>query len=228
MDIKLAVALPLFNDREYSQFWDSFLIMEKPERFSYLRPDFPGRMDATRNILVKSALEKGCSHIIFMDTDQIYPSNTIPKLFQTLEACNCKVAGTVVYRRYIPFEPLVFTIEEGGLVRVDYEKIYQQEFLKVDAIGAGCVLYDLDIFRAIPSPWFEDQTHIVDEKTKRRGPGEDIGFCYKLREYGFEIFLNTSLDIGHISTLNINKAFFHVLSLIQKAVRQPPLTIEKE
>lgn len=220
MDLKLAIALPLTNDREYADFWDSFIIMEKPERFIFLRPEYPGRIDCVRNILVQGALDRGASHILFMDTDQVFPVNTIPKLFETIELTGAKVVGTVVYRRYAPFDPLVFEIDEGGVKKIQFEKIYMQEHLKVDATGAGCILYDLDVFRTIPKPWFEDKSDTFDEEKKKHGPGEDVGFCYKLRDYGFEIWVNTSLDIGHLSKLNVNKGFYQLFRAMQKVVRQ--------
>ena len=220
MDIKLAIALPLTNDREFSQFWDSFIMMEKPERFVFLRPDYPGRIDRVRNILVQEAMVRGASHILFMDTDQVYPLDTIPKLFETMEMVRSKVVGTVVYRRYAPFDPLVFNIEEGGLTAVDFEKMYLQEHLKVGAVGAGCTLYDLEVFRAIPKPWFEDRSDEFDEEKKKHGPGEDIGFCYKLRDYGFDIWVNTSVDIGHLCMLNVNRGFYKLFRTLQEVVKR--------
>jgi hypothetical protein len=220
--IRLGIALPLTNDKEYRQFWDSFLYCQKPDSFVYIRPDFPGRMDHLRNSLVEGAIENNCTHILFMDTDQIYPPNTIPKLFSTLWNCDCKVAGTVVYRRYDPYDPLVFKVEkiegERRLKKFSFSEIYSQEFLEVDAMGCGCVLYDIEIFKTIPKPWFEDKTDVKNEKTKRSGPGEDIGFCYKLKDYGFQIFVNTDIDIGHLSLVNINREFYRLILMMRKKI----------
>ena len=221
--MKLAIALPLNYDKEYSQFWDSFVIMQKPS-FDYYRPQFPAHthIDAVRNGLVKMALENNNSHMLMMDTDQTYPPDVINLLLGTMGRRDCLMVGTVIYRRYIPFDPLVFLRDGNGLYKMSDEEIYAEEDLEVDATGCGCVLYDMNLFRDIPQPWFEDksmESHVA--------PGEDIGFCYKLRDRGEKIFVNTRVSIGHLGLVAINRSFYLLTQKLHKLERKEKNNVEQ-
>ena len=79
--IKVGVCLPLTDEKVYAQFLFSYLTLEIPENYCLFMPKFTGAIDKIRNNLVEQALRKGCTHILMMDTDQIYhDSDTIMKL----------------------------------------------------------------------------------------------------------------------------------------------------
>ena len=202
--MKLGIGLPLTTDREYSQFWDSFHLMRTPDHV-YLRPQFRGPIDKVRNEIVKQAFDSGCSHLLFMDTDQIYRDpNTIYKLIEHDKA----VVGTVVHRGYPPYDPLVFRFGDEGLVKVPEEEIYGGELIEVDAMGCGCVLYNMAVFRQISVPWFEDLSHKKKTSNEKGGPGEDVNICYKLRGLGVSIYVDTSIGIDHLALLAVNRGFY--------------------
>ena len=52
--MKLGIGIPLTTDREWTQFWDSFNVMKKPD-YTYLRPKYRGAIDVVRNELIKQA-----------------------------------------------------------------------------------------------------------------------------------------------------------------------------
>ncbi|MHA1941969.1 MAG: hypothetical protein ACXADW_20060 [Candidatus Hodarchaeales archaeon] len=211
--MKLGIGLPLTTDREYSQFWDSFNLIEKPD-YVYLRPMIPGAIDKIRNELIREAKKSGCSHVLLMDTDQTYPSNTVMKLLS--HRYEAPVIGTVVYRRYKPFDPLVFKMGEKGLLKVEDEKIFSGELIDADAIGCGCVFYNMQVFEEIEEPWFKDMSDVFEGKTGEPGAGEDINFCYKLKTAGFELKVDTSITIDHLTLFAVNKAFYILYSKLLK------------
>lgn len=203
--MKFAIALPLTTDREYSQFWDSFVVMNKPAEFTYLRPQFSGPIDIVRNELVTMALDFKCTHMLMMDTDQVYPQNLIKVLLNTMNVCECSVVAPIVYRRYPPFDPLIFFHDGKGYYKKSDREIYSQEYISVAACGSGCVLYDMEVFREIEMPWFEDKSKEKSKEWPMGGPGEDIYFCNKLFRLGYEIWVNTSLEIIHLGLLGIDR-----------------------
>ena len=74
----------------------------------------------------------------------------------------------------------------------------------VDHLGMGCVLLDARVFTKIEPPAFEFLTErtraedgtLVDWLTV----GEDVTFCRKLRDAGFEVLLDHDLskDVYHV------------------------------
>jgi hypothetical protein len=191
-NFKLGIGVPCNFPMLSSWFFDSFIIMEKPD-YVYLRST-RGNIDNMRNELATEAIKSGCSHIIMLDADQVYHPKTITRLLSH----RIPVVGCLVYRRYPPFDPLMVRGSIGG-----YTAILEWEpnsLVEVDATGTGCILFEMDIFSKMPYPWFRF----------RQGPygapvGEDFGFCYDLRQKGYKIYVDTSVPAGHLSQMEINE-----------------------
>lgn len=171
----------------------SFLLMDLPP-FTLVHAD-NGGIDALRNDIVEKSLQLNATHLLMCDTDQIYPVDTIRKLM----AHKLKVVGAKVNRRYPPFDPIIMRIENGAYVPVDYEP---ESLVECDATGGGCILFDMEVFRKLPYPWFRFQ------KNPDNGMviGEDIGLCQDLKSAGYKIYVDTSIHVDHLTTLAVNDA----------------------
>ncbi|MEN6473772.1 MAG: hypothetical protein ABFD81_07155 [Syntrophaceae bacterium] len=191
-NVKLGIATPLSFPMVPSAFFESFICMEKPD-FVYLRTS-SGPIDEMRNELVRDAMIAGCTHLIMMDTDQVYEPNTITRLL----AHKLPVVGCLVHRRYPPFDPILLKGEIGKYKRI--EEWEPGGLVEVDATGTGCLLFDMEVFREMPAPWFKFRKHEDGSPI-----GEDIGFCSDLRKAGYRIFVDTSVPAGHLTQMIVNE-----------------------
>lgn len=203
---KIALAIPLTWTHIPVAFFDSFSIMEKSDCL-YMRQS-NGALADLRNDLVKTSLNNGCSHIIMMDTDQIYPADTIPKLLSHKKP----IVGCLIHRRYPPFDPLIMTGELNDWKRItEWE---DGELLKVDATGTGCLLLESWIFDKIPFPWFEFKKN---PDTKLGGIiGEDIWFCHQVKQTGIPIYVDTSVKCGHLAYLNVTEKTYRTYQKVSE------------
>jgi len=199
-DFRLGIGLPHTDKTVTSYFFDSWVTMEKPD-FVYMRPPYTGYigLDKARNALVLDAFTGGCTHLLMMDTDQIYPTDTIPKLLSHGKA----VVGGVVHRRYAPFDPILYKGTIGNYSHIPDELAYSGELVEVDATGCGCILYDMEVFKKVQPPWFE-----IYQLETGKDVGEDIGFCAKLRDAGFSIYVDTSIEIEHMSVMGVTRTMY--------------------
>jgi hypothetical protein len=187
-----------------SAFFDSFIAMEKPD-YTYLRSS-KSNIENMRNELVTEALMTRCTHLIMMDADQVYDVKTITRLLSH----RLPAVGCLVYRRYPPFDPLML---KGTTGRYQTIREWEPESLvEVDVTGTGCILFDMDVFRAVPYPWFRF----------RKGPygevvGEDFGFCEDVRARGFKIYVDTSVPAGHLSQMVINEGTWKLYERVKEA-----------
>jgi hypothetical protein len=191
---RLAIGVPCSFPFIPVSFFNSFVLMEKPD-FSFITSD-NGPIDTLRNDIVETALKIDATHLLMMDVDQVYDSKTITKLL----AHKLPVVGAKVCRRYPPFDPIIMKITDEGYQPVtDYE---DGSLVECDATGTGCILYDMEVFRKLPYPWFRFQ------KNPDNGMviGEDIGFCQDLKAEGYRIFVDTSVEAGHLTTMIVNQA----------------------
>jgi len=223
---KLAICLPLTDTWVYVQFFYSFIkvITEymsslvndgKKINFDVLMPDYPSNaLDEIRNHLVFKALYSGCTHILMMDTDQIYNDDNI---IERLLSHNKPVVGARVHRRYPPFDPLLLRGEIGKLYCISNNEIQKadgsfEKELPVNYTGTGCILYDTRVFiDMIPEKWFKFKVG-----DKGQAIGEDVGFCEKLNQRGIPIVVDCSIDIQHITLMAVDWNTYRLFQKIYK------------
>lgn len=203
-NFKLGIGLPCsWNHIPFSTAL-SLLQLERPD--FELIPAVNGPVDGLRNQIVETALMRNCSHLIMMDMDQTYPVDTITKLLSH----KLPVVGCLVHRRYPPFDPLLYRGDIGTYELIEnYEK---GDLIEVDATGTGCLMFDMEVFRNMPAPWFRFRL------TADNLPiGEDFGFCSDLRKAGYKIYVDTSIQCGHLSTMEITDGTYQLYKAMKVA-----------
>jgi hypothetical protein len=159
-----------------------------------------------RNDLIRQALADGVSHLIEVDTDQILPDDIFIKL--AAHAARGKdIVIAPVHRRYEPFELILVRGDDPDkYVSVDDEEKYSGRLIEVDAGGSGCIMFSMLPIIDLDYPWFD-----LDVKTPLgENMGEDIALCWKLRRKGYRIHADTSIEIGHLTDIVINREFHEI------------------
>lgn len=204
-DVVLGIGIPLSWPYCHSDFFDSFVIMEKPCISHVIRAN-SGPIDEMRNICVTRALEMGCTHVLFLDADMCYPTDTIRKLL----VADKDIVGALCFRRWPPFSPCLFDGEPYRIMCMhDYP---EDQLIRVTATGTGCLLIKAAVFETVGYPFFKFGS------TPDGGPlGEDIGFCYKAKEAGFEIWVDTSCKTDHITMMRVNENLWKMNRALQES-----------
>ena len=212
-ETRLAIGIPCSFPTVPFSFFKSFVMMEKPDYVLITKTNGP--IDVIRNDIVEKALAEDATHLLMCDVDQIYHPKTIPQLLSH----NLPIVGAVVHRRYPPFDSIILRLIDGRYE--SYDDWEEGELVECDAVGAGCLMFNMDIFKQLPYPWFKFQ------KNPENGMiiGEDVGLCQDLKALGYRIFVDTSVPAGHLTTMVINRKT-HLLwrSMKQKEHR---LNLEK-
>jgi hypothetical protein len=192
----------------------------KPISFDVLMPDFPCQVDAARNNLVNQAMLLGCTHILMMDTDQIYATTD---MIDKMLAHDKPVVGARVHRRYPPFDPLLLRGDVGKLYQVPDEEVKNEDGsfkneIEVTYTGTGCILYDTQIFiDMIPEKWFQFKVGDAGQPV-----GEDIVFCEKLRDRKIPIIVDCSIDIKHLTLMATDWGTYKLFSKIMGGKKNEP------
>ena len=192
-NLSLAIGVPCTFPSVPTSFFYSFVHLERPV-FSFIHAD-NGPIDTLRNDIVEKALAIGATRLIMMDVDMIYHPKTITSLLSR----NLPVVGALCFRRYPPFDSLMLQLTDEGYVSIDEWK--EGELVEVDATGAGCLMFDMKVFREMPFPWFKFQKH----PSTGAVIGEDIGFCQDLKAAGCRIFVDTAVPSDHLTTMAVNR-----------------------
>lgn len=139
---------------------------------------------SARNWIIQKALEDGATHVLFVDHDMVFPKNTL----ETLLKDGKDIIGVEYFMRKFPrehtFAPLV-----APEIGVGYEKPYKARFC-----GTGLMLINLKVFEKMTKPWFNNGR---DDKGQV-AIGEDAWFCLTAQDCGLEVWIDPTLQVGHI------------------------------
>lgn len=147
-----------------------------------------------RERLAEGALGEECDYLFMIDDDMLAP----PDLFYKLVAHDKDICAALAFTRNPDHMPVIYQTIEGfshetgqsyGFTRF-VNNYPRNTLVECDAVGFGAVLIKMDVFRKLQRPWFVGM----------EGTGEDITFCIKARKAGFNVFMDTSLKLGHLGT----------------------------
>lgn len=212
-DLKLGIAMPLTWPYLNSETHKSLMAMERPD-FVYLENPRGGDIAEIRERQTAAGLEMGCTHILFLDADMIYPPQFLPDLFKLLEE-GADLAGGLCYRGYPPYNPLLWHLTEERQLR-PFEDYNFGDVVEVGATGAACLLVKKEVFDGLERPWFRIQTEEKTENgvTKVIRRGEDTYFTRRATSAGFKIRINTAYDIGHLRELAVDRHFWAMFLIL--------------
>lgn len=151
-----------------------------------------------RNKIVQNAIDNKMSHIMFIDSDMYFEPEAINKL---LEHDKDIVAG-LYYRKLPPHQPNI-TERKGDLLR--FPRVWpKNKPFKIFAAGTGFMLIKTSVFEKLEEPWFYFAS-LGDQYM-----GEDIYFCKKAGDAGFDVWVDPTIEIGHIGDYTYDRKDYDV------------------
>jgi GT2 family glycosyltransferase len=151
-------------------------------------------VDYNRNRIVTAALEHGCSHIMFVDSDMVFPSSGIIRLLdhdKDIVGANYNMRGNPSTGD-MGMCTTKMADADGNLIAVNAEDIPTQLF-KCHALGTGFMLIKSSVFAKLKKPYFQ-----VYEDPDGTSHTEDINFCAHAGEAGFGVWCSPSIKMQHI------------------------------
>lgn len=156
-----------------------------------------------RNKLGKAAIDMNADYVLWLDSDMIFPADTLERMLATMQEKDLDILTGVYYRRRSPYTPVLFDqleIVDDTCNSTEFDTI-PDEIFEVGGCGFGCVLMSTDVL-------FNVMAKYHDLFSPFARVGEDIAFCIRARECGFKIFADPSIALGHYSQQIVTKQFF--------------------
>jgi hypothetical protein len=170
-------------------------------------------IELARNGIVAEAIKNNCSHLLMVDDDNPIPPDTLEKM---LEDDKDIVIAPILSRnpnKEGKHDLCAFYSEE-----VSGEKIYRNitefkdkgDLHKIDGGGTGCMLIKIEVLKKLNEKYKDkifERTHdyfdkpiIVDGKEyTERTMSEDVLFCERSIDLGFEVWLDSRIRPLHIT-----------------------------
>ena len=158
----------------------------------------------SRNRLRQTAIKMGVDYVFWLDSDMVFPPDTLEKMIQTLEGNNLDILSGVYFRRVAPYTPVLYDeMDDTGVDYTEFDSIPDGLF-KIGACGFGCVLMRTSVLIDVLA------THL-DLFTPLARAGEDISFCIRARQCGYELWADPSIPLGHVGHRTITRDFYEAV-----------------
>jgi hypothetical protein len=143
-----------------------------------------------RNTLVEQSLAIKATHILWLDSDMHVPTTTV----STLLSHDKDIVAAMYSTRIKPQRSVAFLDQYNLDQRLEHKTGIHSVF----AVGMGCMLVNIEVYRTLSKPWHH---YHWNEDTEDLS-GEDIYFCKHAKDNGYEIFVDCDLSqqVAHIGS----------------------------
>lgn len=153
-----------------------------------------------RNKFCQQAIEGEFDYILWLDSDMVFPSYVLQQFIQD----DKDIVAGLYFRRNYPFTPVAFSElrRENGVLQMKDLEEWPNKMFEVDGVGFGCVLMKTDCLFDIAGKeggvWF----------TPTPDAGEDAAFCLRAKSYGYEIWIDPAIKLGHVGQAVITEGVY--------------------
>jgi len=191
---KILIGIPCM-EQVAAGFCQSLAMLQKKGHETALVMKVNSLVYDSRNQIAKKAIEMDADYVMWFDSDMIFEPDTMLKL---IEADKDIVSG-LYFRRSPPYSLVAF--DKCDLETGEWTQQEVPEKLETcEAVGFGCVLLKTDVLREIVikfNTWFQPM----------KGFGEDLAFCWRARQCGYDIWLDPDVVCGHVGHMVVTGDF---------------------
>lgn len=146
------------------------------------------RNEAVEQVLKDEFTNPDEDFIFWLDQDIIVAPGVLTRLLSH----NKDIVSGLYFLKEPPHHPLIMKKRDCQISeRGKYSNLsdYPDGLIKLEdgSVGFGCVLTKVKIFETMQKPWFE----------WTKDSGEDIDFCIKAKESGYDIWYDSEVRCGH-------------------------------
>ena len=201
---KIMIAVPCM-DQVPAPFAQSIAMIRKPlEDETACAFQMGSLIYTSRNNLALQAMKLEMDYVLWLDSDMVFPQDLLIDLKKKLDENDWDMVTGLYFRRVPPFTPVVFDkleINDENICEWTDYRDYPEEPFKVGGCGFGCVLVKTDVL-------FDVQAKYGYMFNPIGNMGEDLSFCWRARQCGYDIWCDPSQICGHVGYTTINDKFY--------------------
>lgn len=144
-----------------------------------------------RNAMVTGAIQVQADYLLMLDDDMIlspYRTAEAYDFIDTLVKHNKDIVGALYFQRMGNYMPVAMVKSGERGYRFLREDELDGGLQRVDVVGGGAMLVRMKVFDRLPQPYFAPEHEF----------GTDVQLCRAAADKGFEIWLDSSIELGHV------------------------------
>ena len=164
-----------------------------------------------RNNLARQAIKSEADFVLWLDSDMVFAPNLLQRMLKTCLDNKIDFLTAVCFRRKPPYTPCLF----DRLDKIDKGASYSalmsvpDGLFKVGGCGFAGVLMSTDVLMSVAAKFGGRMFDPLE------GFGEDVSFCWRARQCGYDIWCDSSIELGHVGNIIVTRGYFEAYNNIK-------------
>lgn len=190
-DVRVAICIPS-SEEVNAQFMISLIgmLVKNQIPIATVANCMSSRIAFNRNFLVEQARYAKATHLLYIDSDMIFPEDSLKRLLSH----DVEIVGATASRRSENDDAIGVTLD-GERLQVS------SDLVKMKLLGPPLMLIKMSVFNKLRAPWFaEPPRYMVENDISDTSlMAEDEYFCHTAIAAGLNIWCDVglSMEIGH-------------------------------
>lgn len=157
-----------------------------------------------RNKLARAAIRAEADYVLWLDSDMVFSPDLLQRMLKVCQEENIDFLTGLCFRRRPPYTPCLFDRLEKTDKGASYTALMSvpDGRFQVGGCGFAGVLLSTDVLLSVASQF---DGRMFDPMI---GFGEDVAFCWRARQCGYEIWCDSDIELGHIGDCVVTRKYF--------------------
>lgn len=159
-----------------------------------------------RNNLARQAVKSEADYVLWLDSDMVFGPDLLQRMMKVCTENDIDFLTGLCFRRKPPYTPTLFDKLEkvgNGASYTALMSVPDGRF-KVGGCGFAGVLMSLDVLLSVMAKF---EGRMFDPLP---GFGEDLSFCWRARQCGYDIWCDSDIELGHVGNIIVTRKYFEV------------------
>lgn len=164
-----------------------------------------------RNNLARQAVKSEADWVLWLDSDMVFGPDLLQRMLKVCTENNIDFLTALCFRRKPPYTPTLFDRLEKTDKGASYTALMSvpEGRFQVGGCGFAGVLMSMDVLLSVMAKFNGRMFEPID------GFGEDVAFCWRARQCGYDIWCDSDIELGHVGNFVVTRPIFEAYSAEQ-------------
>lgn len=157
-----------------------------------------------RNNLARQAIKSEADWVLWLDSDMVFGPDLLQRMLKVCQENDIDFLTSICFRRKPPYTPCLFDKLERSERGANYTALLSvpEGRFKVGGCGLAGVLMSTDVLLSVASKFEGRMFEPIN------GFGEDVAFCWRARQCGYDIWCDSDIELGHVGNFVVTRSIF--------------------
>ena len=157
-----------------------------------------------RNNLARQAVKSEADWVLWLDSDMVFGPDLLQRMLKVCTENDIDFLTALCFRRKPPYTPTLFDRLEKTDKGASYTALMSvpDGRFQVGGCGFAGVLMSMDVLLSVMAKFNGRMFEPID------GFGEDVAFCWRARQCGYDIWCDSDIELGHVGNFVVTRSIF--------------------